>query len=157
MSKRDKAVAGKKKKPGKKNQKRIQEDINEDESENHADNNDMMNPDLQNQKDADRISLTDEQKEEVILKTLNSNNLWAPHNYTQYSYKEKIFKRDDMIDQMVIHFKLNNDIIQHDSKEYRDQINYFNDKKAKNKAFLDFKNTRIMRDEEMSNTHSMKI
>lgn len=74
MSKRDKAVAGKKKKPGKKNQKRIQEDINEDGSENQADNNDLMNPDLQNQKDADRISLTDEQKEEVISKTLNSNN-----------------------------------------------------------------------------------
>lgn len=55
-----------------------------------------------------------------------------------------------MVDQMVIHFELDNDIIQHDSEEYRDQMDYWDDKKAKNKALLDFVNAGIMRDEEMS-------
>lgn len=73
MSRRDKGIL-KKKKAHKKTQKRIQEEANDDASENQIDNNDLMNPDLQNQKDADRVSLTDEQKEEVIPKTLNSNN-----------------------------------------------------------------------------------
>lgn len=55
-----------------------------------------------------------------------------------------------MVDQMVLHFALDNDIIQQDSEEHRDQMDYWEDRKAKNKALLDYVNAGIMKDEEMS-------
>lgn len=55
-----------------------------------------------------------------------------------------------MVDQMVLHFGLDNEIVQQDSEEHRDQMDYWEDRKAKNKALLDFVNAGIMKDEEMS-------
>lgn len=141
--------AVKKKVKGKGKAKKIAEEMNDDASEDHLNDGDLMNPDLQTQKDIDHISLNTEQREEVIVKALNTNNPGAPHNATQYSYKEKQFKKDDLVDQMVVHFALENDIVQIDSDEYRDQENYWDDRRAKNKALLDMVNEGI-KDEEFS-------
>ena len=46
----------------------------------------------------DQEQLTNEEKEEQIIKTLNTNNPQAPHNLTKYSYKERTFKTDEIVD-----------------------------------------------------------
>lgn len=145
MSKRVKAQSKKKKVKGR--QKKIPEEMNDDASENQMNEGDLMNPDLQTQKDIDHISLNTEQREEVITKALNSNNPCAPHNMTQYSHKEKLFKKDELVDQMVLHFSLENDIIQIDSDEHRDQEDFWDIKFQRNRELLDFVNQGI-RDEE---------
>jgi dynein intermediate chain 1, axonemal len=146
MSRRPKPII--KKKKGKARQNK-QEEIHDDMSDNQLGDGDMMNPDLQTQKDIDHISLNTEQREEVITKALNSNNPYAPHNETKYSYKDKAFKKDELVDQMVVHFALDNDIIQKDSDEHRDQEDFWDIKEQRNRELLDFVNEGI-KDEEFS-------
>lgn len=143
-----KKLGGKKKKVKGKAKKPIEE-IHDDASENQMGEGDLMNPDLQTQKDIDHVSLNTEQREEVITKALNTNNPCAPHNETQYSHKEKQFKKDELVDQMVIHFSLENDIIQLDSDEHRDQEDFWDIKNQRNRQLLDFVNQGI-RDEEFA-------
>jgi dynein intermediate chain 1 len=52
----------------------------------------------------DQEQLTQEELDEDIVKTLNTNNPQAPHNLTKFSYKDRMFKTDDMVEQMVFHF-----------------------------------------------------
>jgi dynein intermediate chain 1 len=141
-------LGGKKKKTKSKSKKPIEE-INDDASENQLGEGDLMNPDLQTQKDIDHISLNTEQREEVITKSLNTNNPCAPHNETQYSHKEKIFKKNEMIDQYVLHFSIENDIILKESDEHRDQEDFWDIKNQRNRQLLDFVNDGI-KDEEFA-------
>ncbi len=46
----------------------------------------------------DQEQLTAEEKEESIVKTLNSNNPQAPHNVTKFSYKDRQHKTDDVVE-----------------------------------------------------------
>lgn len=138
-----------KKKKGKGRQKKVEE-IHDDVSDNQLGEGDLINPDLQTQKDIDHISLNTEQREELITKALNTNNPCAPHNETKYSHKEKMFKKDELVDQMVVHFALENDIIQIDSDEHRDQEDFWDIKNQRNKELLNFVNAGIQ-DEEFSN------
>ena len=55
-----------------------------------------------------------------------------------------------MVDHILIHFELDNDIIQYDKEKYLDQMDYWDDKNDKNKMLLDFVNAGIMIDEEIS-------
>lgn len=48
--------------------------------------------------------ITEEQKEELITKTLQTTNPQAPHNITEYSYKELAYRKDELVDQLVVHF-----------------------------------------------------
>lgn len=138
-----------KKKKSKKGQKRVQEEMHDDDEDHQLGDGDLMNPDIQTQKDADHISLNSEELKEIVTKALNANNPCAPHNETKYSHKDKQFVKDDLVDQMVIHFSMDNEIIHVDSDEYRDQQDYWEDKKNKNKALLDMVNEGI-KDEEFS-------
>ena len=78
-----------------------------------------------------------------MIKTLSSNNPQAPHNLTKFSYKDRLFKTDDIVEQMVFHFQFDGDIILKDSDEAHDQEEYLDNKKRNNQALLDKINVAI--------------
>jgi dynein intermediate chain 1 len=87
--------------------------------------------------------LTAEEKEANIIKTLNANNPLAPHNLTKYSFKDRAFKTEDTVDQLVFHFQFDGDVVLKDSDEARDQEEYWENKKKGNKSLLDKMNIAI--------------
>lgn len=91
----------------------------------------------------DQEQLTAEEKEDQVIKTLNSNNPQAPHNLTKFSYKDRMFKTDDMVEQMVFHFQFDGDIILKDSDEAHDQEEFWDNKKRTNQGLLDKINVAI--------------
>lgn len=74
---------------------------------------------------------------------MHSNNPQAPHNLTKFSYKDRLFKTDDIVEQMVFHFQFDGDIILKESDEARDQEEYQDNKKRNNQALLDKINVAI--------------
>ena len=56
----------------------------------------------------------------MIIKTLNTNNPQAPHNLTKFSYKDRLFRTDEFVDQMTFHFIFEGDVIMKDSDEARE-------------------------------------
>jgi dynein intermediate chain 1, axonemal len=59
--------------------------------------------------------LTQEQKDEVILKTLTTKNPQAPSNITTFSYAERRFMKEDSVPQIVFHYEVDGDIIMKDT------------------------------------------
>ncbi|CAD7973014.1 unnamed protein product [Amoebophrya sp. A120] len=75
-------------------------------------------PVIINVKPEDQLELTEKElEEEVEPRVLYPNNPRAPHNITQYSYKERAFKRDDQVDQMVMHLETDATILKKESPE----------------------------------------
>mmetsp|Transcript_126133 Transcript_126133/g.251914 ORF Transcript_126133/g.251914 Transcript_126133/m.251914 type:complete len:673 (-) Transcript_126133:117-2135(-) len=73
-------------------------------------------------KPEDQLSLTPEELEkEVPPRVLYPNNPRAPHNITTYSHKERVFKKDDQVDQCVLHFSMDGQILLRDGPEAQDQ------------------------------------
>lgn len=62
---------------------------------------------------------------------------------TKFSYKDRLFKTDDLVDQIVYHYQNDGDIILKDSDEARDQEEYHDNKKKHNQHLLDKINTAI--------------
>ena len=65
----------------------------------------------------------------MIFKVLNSNNPQAPHNLTKFSFKDRCFKTEDIVDQLVFHYSVDGNILLQDSEEARDQDEYLDKKK----------------------------
>merc|ERR1719163_2393197 len=59
--------------------------------------------------------LTQEQKDEVILKTLTTMNPQAPSNITVFSFAERRFMKEDSVNQIVFHYEVDGDIIMKDT------------------------------------------
>lgn len=75
-------------------------------------------PIIINVKPEDQLDLAAEELEkEVEPRVLYPNNPRAPHNITQFSYKERCFKKDDQVEQMVVHFAMDATILKKDSPE----------------------------------------
>lgn len=91
----------------------------------------------------DQEQLTAEEKEEKLIKSLNANNPQAPHNFTQFSYKERCMKKDETVEHMVTHFALDGDILLKDCDEARDQDEFWENKKTVEQAKLDTINVAI--------------
>merc|ERR1712151_341040 len=71
----------------------------------------------------DQLMLSPEELDkEVPPRILYPNNPRAPHNITQFSFKDKLFKKDDHVDQCVFHFVMDGTILLKDSPEAEDQI-----------------------------------
>ena len=102
-----------------------------------------MNLDQNNQQGFDQEQITAEEKEANIIKTLNANNPLAPHNLTKYSFKDRAFKTEDYVDQLVFHFQFDGDVVLKDSDEAHDQEEYWENKKKGNKSLLDKMNIAI--------------
>lgn len=54
----------------------------------------------------DQEVLPPEKRESILTKVLTTNNPQAPHNNAVYNYKDRAFKKDDLVDQLIIHFAL---------------------------------------------------
>lgn len=75
-------------------------------------------PVIINVKPEDQLELSAEELEkEVPPRVLYPNNPRAAHNMTQFSYKERMYKRDDQVDQMVLHHQADATILKKDSPE----------------------------------------
>jgi len=61
---------------------------------------------------------------------LSSNNPQAPHNLTKFSYKERCFKVEEIVDQMTFHYSCDGNILLKDSDEARDQEEFWENKEA---------------------------
>jgi dynein intermediate chain 1 len=73
-------------------------------------------------KPEDQLQLSPEELEkEVPPRVLYPTNPRAPHNVTQFSFKEKAFKTDFQLDQSVFHFEMNGQILLKDSPEFIQQ------------------------------------
>eukprot|EP00929_Paragymnodinium_shiwhaense_P068235 TRINITY_DN3428_c0_g1_i1.p1 TRINITY_DN3428_c0_g1~~TRINITY_DN3428_c0_g1_i1.p1 ORF type:complete len:640 (-),score=178.57 TRINITY_DN3428_c0_g1_i1:124-2043(-) len=74
-------------------------------------------------KPKDQLQLTPEELEkEVPPRVLYPMNPRAPQNITMYSLKERMFKRDDIVDQVVMHFAMDGQILLKDSPETQEQF-----------------------------------
>jgi dynein intermediate chain 1 len=71
----------------------------------------------------DQLKLSPEELEkEVPPRVLYPMNPRAPHNLSQYSLKDKCFKRDDQVDQCVYHFVMDGQILLRDGPEAAEQF-----------------------------------
>eukprot|EP00392_Amoebophrya_sp_AT5.2_P017439 g17794.t1 len=79
-------------------------------------------PVIINVKPEDQLELTEKElEEEVEPRVLYPNNPRAPHNLTQYSYKERAFKKDEQVEQMVLHLTTDASILKKESPEEQAQ------------------------------------
>ena len=86
-------------------------------SENMDQDDDLLNLDQNANQGFDQEQLTAEERDATIIKTLTANNPQAPHNLTKYSFKDRFFKTEDSVDQLVFHFSFDGDNILKDSDE----------------------------------------
>jgi dynein intermediate chain 1, axonemal len=100
------------------------------------DDADLLNAD-QNNMAIDQEALTAEEKAVNIIRTLNANNPQSAHNTTKFSYKDRNFKTDDIVEHMVFHFQFDGHVIAKDSDEARDQEEVWDNKKRTNQSLLD--------------------
>jgi len=96
------------------------------------DDADLLNADQNNMGGIDQEQLTAEEKEANIIKTLCANNPQAAHNTTKFSYKDRNFKTDDLVEHMVFHFCFDGHVVAKDSDEARDQEEFWDNKKRTN-------------------------
>jgi dynein intermediate chain 1 len=118
-------------KKGKKAKKRVEEDI----SENLQDDDELLNMEQNHQ--TDQEDLTQEQLEKTIYKKLTSLNPQAPANITKFSYKDRVFKTDDSVEQIVFHYMCDGDILVAESEEARDQDDFLENKKQSDRKLID--------------------
>jgi len=62
---------------------------------------------------------------------------------TKFSYKERLFKTDEFVDQMTFHFQFDGDVIMKESDEAREQEDFWENKKRLDKGLLDKINVAI--------------
>jgi len=74
----------------------------------------------QNNAGFDQEVLTQEEKDEVVTKSLTANNPQAGENITQYSWKDNLFKKDEFMEHLVIHFAFDGDLVLKETDEARD-------------------------------------
>ena len=131
---------------GKKGKKKGQrERIQEQESEQMGEEDDMNLMD-QNNMGIDQLQLTQEEKDEMIIKTLTADNPQAPHNVCQYSFKDRHYKVEDQVDMLTFHYNFEGNIMLKDSDEAMDQDNLWEDKQRMNKRLLENVN-KVIKDE----------
>jgi hypothetical protein len=128
----------------KKTKKGKKKPIEDEVSENLADDDELLNMEANQQ--TDQEDLTQEQRDETIYKKLSSNNPQAPSNITKFSYKDRFFKIEDSVDQIVWHYQCDGDILVAESEEARDQDDYLENKKQRDKQLLDQMNASIVKE-----------
>ena len=90
--------------------------------------NEMMKDDdseyMHEGKKDERIVLTDKElNEDMPSKVLMPNNPLAPKNIAYYDYLNRkfVFKNEDNVDQLIIHFAIDGELIHKDSNEAKTQ------------------------------------
>ena len=72
--------------------------IEEDNDDDLQDDDDLLGQDNNNMPGNDQEELTAEERDEVHFKVLTSNNTQAPHNLTKFSWKERCFQTEGVVD-----------------------------------------------------------
>ena len=111
---------------------RVEDD---DEDDNIHDEEDLLNNEA-NLPQNDQEDLTAEEKEQTIFKVLNSKNPQAPHNLTKFSWKERCFKTEEIVDQIVFHYSVEGNVLLQESEEARNQEEFHEQKKATDTKLL---------------------
>lgn len=115
---------------------RIYEESKQEEVENPED--DIINQELQAlQRQDDIPKLTEAELEANIERILTPNNPQAPQNFAFFSYKDRTFKKDELVDQIVIHFHMDGSMLYRDSNEARDQEEFIDSKKLEANMLLE--------------------
>jgi dynein intermediate chain 1 len=131
---------------GKKGKKKGQrERIQEQESEQMGEEDDMNLMDQANM-GIDQLQLTQEEKDESVIKTLTADNPQAPHNVCQYSFKDRHYKVEDQVDMLTFHYNVEGNIMLKESDEAMDQESFWDDKKRMNTKLLENVNAKIKED-----------
>lgn len=119
--------------------------IEEEVSEGLQDDDELLNMENANMPGMDQEDLTQEEKDEVMYKKLTSYNPQAPPNNVKFSFcKDRGFKTDDVVDQLVFHYQVDGDILLQESDEARDQQDYKDNKATKDKQMLNKMNVEII-------------
>ena len=110
--------------------------IEEDNDDDLQDDEDLLGQDNNNMPGNDQEELTAEERDEVHFKVLTSNNPQAPHNLTKFSWKERCFQTEGVVDQLVFHYSVEGSILLKDSDEARYQEEYWDEKKNHDNMLL---------------------
>ena len=114
-------------KGGNRRQKR-RPDLEENDDDDIHDEEDLLNNE-NNLPQNDQEELTAEEKDKTIFKVLTSKNPQAPHNLTWFSWKERQFKTEEIVDQLVFHYQVEGNVLLQDSEEARNQEEFHEQKK----------------------------
>lgn len=85
----------------------------------------------------DILKLTPEEQEENIYKNLTSNNPQAADNIVEFSFKDRKFKVEKTVEQLVFHASIDGNILLAESDEFDDQKTYLDNKKKQEKKMLE--------------------
>jgi hypothetical protein len=126
---------------GRKQKRQLDEDV----SDNLEQDDDLLNMEANNIPGFEQEDLTEEQKNELIFKELNSKNPQAACNIMQYSFKQRQFIKMEETNHIVYHHNVDGDqlLIYHPisekdqakgvqpnmTDEYREQEDYLEQKK----------------------------
>ena len=119
----------------------------EEEGDNIENEDDMALIDQANMGGIDQEQLTNEQKDEVKIKTLSSSNPQAPHNICQFSFKDRAYRIDDQVENLYFHVQMDGSILMRDGDDFKDQDDYWDQKKKNNQKLLNTMNAAIVSDE----------
>lgn len=67
-------------------------------------------------------------------------------NVTKFSYKERVFKTEDVVEQIVFHYSCDGDILLLDADEARDQDEFLDNKRSRDKKLLDTMNAAVVKE-----------
>ena len=121
---------------GKGKKKGQREKIQDHESDQVGEEEDLNMMDQANM-GIDQLQLTQEEKDESIIKTLSANNPQAPHNICQFSFKDRHYKVEDQVDMLTFHYNFEGNIMLKESNEAMDQETFWDDKKRMNAQLLE--------------------
>ena len=79
-------------------------------------------PTTQVLKPDNQLQLTEKELEEEITKQLTANNPNAPSNIARYSMKERTFKFEPMVEQLVMHYATDGYLLHQESDEAKRQV-----------------------------------
>ena len=79
-------------------------------------------PTTQVLKPDNQLQLTEKELEEEITKQLTANNPNAPSNIARYSMKERTFKFEPMVEQLVMHYATDGYLLHQESGEAKRQV-----------------------------------
>lgn len=102
----------------------------------NQEDDDLLNMEQGNMPGLDQEDLSQEQKDEAVHKTLTTNNPQAPHNTIKFSWKDRQFKKDDAVDQIVFHYAPDGHLLVDGSEEADDQTTNWEGKQAKDRALM---------------------
>ena len=91
---------------------------------------DLYNEQGPAQKAADIPVLSEKEREANITRVLKASNPQAPHNYSFFHYRDRLFRKDDMVDHTAVHFSSDGHYLLKHSNEESEQTEYLEGKAA---------------------------